>query len=83
MADVVEVKVFRSHKRANTYLYMPIDADYDDLPEALRQQMGQVTQCLAFELHASRRLAQAEASAVLSAIAGQGFYLQLPPNLHE
>ena len=34
------VIVFRSGRKAETYLYMPATAEFEDLPASLRQQFG-------------------------------------------
>ncbi len=74
-----EVKVMRSARRADTYVYLPVDANFEDLPEGLRRVFGEATEFLQFTLDETRRLAQAEAPDVLKALHEQGFYLQLPP----
>ena len=56
----VEVQVYRSGKRADTYLYLPIADAYEDLPEALQQHFGEATAFLSFWLHEERYLAQAD-----------------------
>jgi uncharacterized protein YcgL (UPF0745 family) len=73
----VEVTVYRSVKRADTYVYLPETADYDELPETLRTHFGEAEAFLTFKLTATRHLAQADPAVVLEAIATQGFYLQL------
>ena len=79
MADgALAVKVLRSSKRADTYLYMREMDEYLDLPEALQSQFGEAEAFLSFELTAERTLAIADAEAVLRAILEQGFYLQMP-----
>ena len=78
-----EVKVLKSARKADTYIYLPVDADYDDLPEALRSQFGDASTILEFHLSAERELAQADPRAVLDALERQGFYLQLPPSVEE
>ena len=80
IAGAVEVSVYRSARRAETYLYLPVDDEFDELPEGLRDQFGQGTAFLQLWLHADKFLAQAEAKKVLQALAEQGFYLQLPPD---
>lgn len=75
----LEVAVYKSRRRADTYVYLLADAELDSLPDALREQFGEAEAFLHFELSADRYLAQAEASAVLAALEAQGFYLQLPP----
>ncbi len=83
VTDHVDVVVYRSNRRADTYLYLPASATFEELPEALRHQFGEATAFLEFALHADRYLAQADADTVLKALAGQGFYLQLPPGSDE
>ncbi len=69
----------RSAKRADTYLFLRMDVNYEDLPQALCDGFGQATEFLQFELHARKKLAQADAVAVMDALQAQGYYLQLPP----
>jgi hypothetical protein len=77
--DVIEVSVYRSHKKAQTYVYLPADQDYADLPEAFVEQFGEASAFLTFVLHAEKTLAQVDAGQVMAAIKSQGFFLQLPP----
>ena len=83
MTDNIDVVVYRSSRRADTYLYLPRAAAFEELPDALRQHFGEATAFLEFVLHREKVLAQAEAPAVLAALAEQGFYLQLPPGRDE
>jgi uncharacterized protein YcgL (UPF0745 family) len=77
--DGLDVAVYRSLKRADTYLLLPVDDEYDDLPEALRLHFGRAAKSFEFRLTQQRTLAQADPVKVLDALAEQGFYLQLPP----
>ena len=74
----IEVCVYRSPKKAQTYVYLPSDQDYDSLPEAFIEQFGDGTLFLTFELNENKKLAQVEAKTVLTALRNQGFFLQLP-----
>lgn len=73
------VQVFRSARREGMYLIVDRARGLADVPEALLGQFGRAEPSLVFRLHAERRLAYAEAPAVLEAIERQGFYLQMPP----
>ncbi len=75
--EVVEVNVYRSAKRADTYVYIPVDGEFENLPEAFKSHFGQATMILRFLLDANKPLAQVQAADVLRAIAEQGFYVQL------
>ncbi|NOX52529.1 MAG: YcgL domain-containing protein [Gammaproteobacteria bacterium] len=75
--EVVEVNVYRSAKRADTYVYIPVDGEFENLPEAFRTHFGQAIKILQFHLDVNKTLAQAQAADVLRAIEDQGFYVQL------
>jgi uncharacterized protein len=76
----VEVAVYRSTRRAETYLYLRAEGEFEELPEALLDHFGTGDAFLQFWLHENKKLAQAEPKKVLAALAEQGFYLQLPPD---
>ncbi|RUO41316.1 hypothetical protein CWE22_03820 [Pseudidiomarina aestuarii] len=71
--------VFRSAKRADTYLYLPHSADFSDLPEPLRQHFGQPIQVMTFALTDQRKLAQISVAALREHLTDPGYYLQIPP----
>jgi uncharacterized protein YcgL (UPF0745 family) len=74
-------KVYRSDKKAETYLYLADDLEFDDLPAELREQFGEPAFVLSLELSAERKLARVDTKKVLESLEEQGFYLQLPPKL--
>ena len=78
-----EIKVFKSLKKLDTYLYVSKLQDFEDLPSALRNSFGQYELVLEMELSPERKLARADANQVLADIALKGFYLQLPPTIDE
>lgn len=82
-SESVAVVVYRCARRADTYVYMRKEDDFEDLPDAFRAQFPDPTPFLDFELHPTRPLAQADPVAVLRALSEQGFYLQLPPQKDE
>lgn len=77
--NAVTVNIFRSSKRSETYLFLPENAEFSDLPEALRKTFGRPIAAMSLALTPNRKLARAEAPKVLAALAAQGFYLQVPP----
>ena len=78
-----EIKVFKSLKKLDTYLYVSKLQDFEDLPSALRNSFGQYELVLEMELSPERKLARADTNQVLADIALKGFYLQLPPTIDE
>ena len=78
-----EIKVFKSLKKLDTYLYVDKLQNFEELPSGLRDSFGQYELVLEMVLSAERKLARADTNQVLSDIALKGFYLQLPPTIDE
>ena len=79
MTDMRLVEVFRSSRREGHYLFVDLAEGLARVPEALLLHFGRPEPALKLKLDRERRLAGADAGAVLDAIAEKGFYLQLPP----
>jgi len=77
------VKVYRSRKKQEMYLYVNYQEDLTRVPEALLAQFGKPVLAVSLDLQPDRVLARAEASTVLAQIAANGYYLQLPPPPEE
>lgn len=77
--DKMDVEVYKSQKKADTYLYVPLGSDLAELPELLQEQFSEAEPFLNFELTEERYLAQADPVRVMTSIQTQGFYLQFPP----
>ncbi|MCC5885597.1 MAG: YcgL domain-containing protein [Gammaproteobacteria bacterium] len=73
------VQVYRSSRREGHYLFVDLAEGLARVPEPLLVHFGRPEPALRLNLTRQRRLAQADAGAVLDAIAEKGFYLQLPP----
>ena len=72
------VSVFRSSKKADTYLYVRRGQKWDELPEALRTIFGQPVHAMDLLLEPSKKLARTNGREVLDALAEKDFYLQMP-----
>ena len=75
-----QVRVYRSSRRQEMYLYVDLVEDMDRVPDALMKQFGRPVEVMELELDAGRKLARAEAAIVLERIAADGFFLQMPPS---
>jgi uncharacterized protein YcgL (UPF0745 family) len=73
------VRIYKSKRRAEMYLYVIKARGLVDVPEALLEQFGVPELVLDFLLTPDRKLARVHGERVLEEIARQGFYLQLPP----
>ncbi|CAI8166590.1 YcgL domain-containing protein [Pseudidiomarina mangrovi] len=71
--------IYRSSRRADTYLYMPHPADFSKLPEPLRQHFGQPIEVMVFALKTERKLAHLSVDELRRHLDQPGYYLQLPP----
>lgn len=73
--------VYRSEKKAETYLYVAEGVDFEDLPEELRERFGLPVPVMPLLLEKSRKLARVDVEKVMASLEEHGFYLQLPPKL--
>ena len=71
--------VFRSNRKAYTYLYLPEGKEFEDLPAALRGAFGQPEFVIDLELSPQRSLASEDINVVMQNLRDNGFHLQLPP----
>lgn len=75
------VKVYRSKRRAGTYLFVDAAEDFARVPAELVKHFGPAVEAMELELTVDRPLAQTSAAEVLTEIQERGFYLQLPPEV--
>jgi uncharacterized protein YcgL (UPF0745 family) len=75
----VECLVYKGDLNPDTYLYVPDEAALADLPGPVLKYMGELIQVMSLELTPGRKLARASVESVVTSIAQQGFYLQMPP----
>jgi uncharacterized protein YcgL (UPF0745 family) len=75
--------VYKSVDKEHYYLYVPAGKGLEHVPEALRQQFGEVEIALSFELTEQRSLAKEDPALVMTNLKEQGYHLQLPPAEHH
>ncbi|MDN5782289.1 MAG: YcgL domain-containing protein [Luteimonas sp.] len=73
--------VYKSLRKADTYVYLAARDDFERLPEPLREQLGPLQFVLDVALTPGRKLAREDAAAVRENLVVRGFHLQLPPRL--
>jgi uncharacterized protein YcgL (UPF0745 family) len=78
---MIDCSVYRSGKKAETYLYLAQGLTFDDVPPELRQAFGEPAFVMQLKLSEQRRLARVDVLQVLEQLETNGFYLQLPPEL--
>lgn len=73
--------VYRSRRKAETYLYVADELSFDDLPAELREAFGEPVLVMQLTVDEDRRLARVDTSQLLKKLETEGFYLQLPPEI--
>jgi|MEHZ01.4.fsa_nt_MEHZ011179254.1_13 hypothetical protein len=72
-------QIYRSTKKSGTYLYTRFEDKLEKVPEELMKTFGRAEAAMTLRLTEDRKLARADAGAVIRAIEENGYYLQLPP----
>ena len=70
--------VYKSVKKADSYIYIDQKDDFEKVPHQLLQLFGKPEFALEFDLTEDRTLAAADAKQVIQYIHEQGYYLQMP-----
>jgi uncharacterized protein YcgL (UPF0745 family) len=71
--------VYKSLRKADTFVYLAARDGADALPADVRAQLGGLEFVLEVELTPERRLARVDAAKVRDALAERGFFIQMPP----
>ena len=74
-------QIFRSSRQPEMYLFVDNTRGLVDVPQELLARFGVPTPVMTLQLTPDRKLAKADAAAVLASIASKGFYLQMPPGV--
>lgn len=74
-----EVAVYRSAKKADTYLYLPVERELTDLPRELNQLFGRAILAMELVITPELKMSRLKAKDVLVALEEHGYLLQLPP----
>ncbi len=71
--------IYKSPKKAQTYLFVKNRDDFSAVPEALMKTFGTPILVTITNLASKEKLAMADLAKVKANLNEQGFYLQLPP----
>jgi len=78
---VVNCFIYRSDRKADTYLYLIEKDDFSKVPEELMKVFGEPEFSFQFELSADKSLAKEDSTVVFENLKTQGFHLQLASDL--
>ena len=73
--------VYRSLKKNGLYIYLSQQDDFEKIPDAVKNKIGELEFALEFELHEDRKLAKEDASTVIENIKNNGFHIQMPKDI--
>lgn len=71
--------VYKSRKKADTYLFIERRDDFSRVPEILLTTFGPPLLVMVTKLNPARPLGMSDIGKVMNALREQGYYLQLPP----
>ncbi len=71
--------VYKSSKRADTYLYVPKKNDFEKVPKVLLEHFGKPLFLMSVPIHKRKSIANISTQDFISKLDKEGFYLQLPP----
>jgi uncharacterized protein YcgL (UPF0745 family) len=64
------------------YIYLRQDLGEEDIPEHLRERLGELSVVMQLDLHEQRPLARVQVKEVIKGLRSDGFFLQMPPAGH-
>ncbi len=71
--------VYKSMRRAETYVYLRAADTFDVLPAPIVEQLGNLAFVIEIDLSPQRKLARENVDEVMVNLNGQGYHLQFPP----
>ena len=71
--------VYASRRRADTYVWLRRRDQFDDLPDTLRETLGELRFVLEVDLTPEHRLPREDPAEILAHLDGRGWHLQVPP----
>ena len=75
----MQAYVYKSQRKADTFVYLAKRDDFSLVPEPLRTQLGDLSFVLEVALTPDRKLAREDATVVRENLTARGFHVQFPP----
>ena len=77
--DTLEVDVYKTARRSETFLFVPAGLDSNRWPDGLADVFHPAEHVMTLTLTPERPLAAQPADLVMNEIAKRGYFMQLPP----
>ena len=71
--------VYKSLRKADTYVFLAKRDGFDVLPAPIAETLGKLVWVMDLDLTPERKLASEDAAVVIANVERRGFHLQLPP----
>lgn len=71
--------VYKSLRKAETYVYLRAADSFDVLPAEIFEQLGNLAFVIEIDLSPTRKLARENVEEVMVNLTAQGYHLQFPP----
>jgi uncharacterized protein YcgL (UPF0745 family) len=75
----MQAYVYKSLRKADTFVYLAARDDFETIPESLRAPLGSLAFVLEVALTPERKLARGNTAQVRENLTVQGFHIQFPP----
>ena len=75
----MEISVYRSDRKPDTYLLVRVEEGLSRVPETLLKTFGTPSHSFDFTLDDGKQLQRVEPDVLKAQLTESGFYLQLPP----
>ena len=79
----MQAYVYKSLRKAETFVYLATRDDFETIPESLRATLGSLAFVLEVALTPERKLARENPEVVRQNLAANGFHLQFPPQIFK
>ena len=81
MSKVIICYIYRSERKADTYLYLLEKDDFSCVPDELLKVFGEPQFSFQFELSGNRKLAKEDSAEVIANLQAHGYHLQMADDL--
>ena len=71
--------IYKGSRRAETYLYIPEEDNFQRVPKDLLDAMGTLELVMTLDVDEQRRLARVDVKEVIKSVSRAGYFLQLQP----
>ena len=79
----MECNIYKGKRKQDHYLFISNDKTLDEIPQDIRQILGDLELVMSLDLLPTTTLAQSDPEVVMNMINDKGFYIQIPPSSSE